>query len=93
MSLSPSEGQSPFSIPFFIRRSQIMGMPVVRFRFSRSQTTTEIDYAEGDTYADLILRCGLIPDTVLIFVGDRSIPEDAVVCEEDVTIEETASRG
>ncbi|KAF1077495.1 hypothetical protein MKMG_01282 [Methanogenium sp. MK-MG] len=70
-----------------------MGMPVVRFYFSRSRTTQEIDYAEGETYADLILRCGLIPDTVLIFAGDRSLPEDAPVCEGEVTIEETASRG
>jgi hypothetical protein len=70
-----------------------MGMPVVRFCFSRSQTLREVTYEEGETYATLILRCGLIPDTVLIFAGDRSLPEDAVVREEEVTIEETASRG
>ena len=68
-------------------------MPVVTFRFSRSQTVQELTYADGETYADLLLRCGLIPDTVLIFAGDRSIPEDAPVSGEDVTIEETASRG
>lgn len=70
-----------------------MGMPVVRFCFSRSGTVTEVSYEEGETYADLLLRCDLIPDTVLIFAGDQSLPEDAVVCEEEVTIEETASRG
>lgn len=68
-------------------------MPVVTFRFSRSQTARELMYEEGETYADLLLRCDLIPDTVLIFAGDRSIPEDAPVSGEDVTIEETASRG
>ncbi|WAI02270.1 thiamine S protein [Methanogenium organophilum] len=68
-------------------------MPVVRFRFSRSQTVSEYVYQEGETYADLLLRCGLIPDTVLIFAGDRSLPEDTPVCEDEVTIEETASRG
>lgn len=68
-------------------------MPVIRFRFSRSQTVSEITYEDGETYADLLLRCGLIPDTILIFDGDRSLPEDAVVCEKEVTIEETASRG
>lgn len=68
-------------------------MPVVRFWFFRSETTQEFIYEEGETYADLLLRCGLIPDTVLIFAGDRSIPEDAPVSGEDVTIEETASRG
>lgn len=69
-------------------------MPVVRFRFFRSQTVLEITYEEGETYADLLLRCNLIPDTILIFAGDRSLPEDAPVCEEEeVTIEETASRG
>lgn len=68
-------------------------MPVVRFRFFRSQTVSEITYEEGETYADLLLRCNLIPDTILIFAGDRSLPEDAPVCEEEVTIEETASRG
>ena len=68
-------------------------MPVVRFRFSRSQTVSEIVYEEGETYADLLLRCGLIPDTVLIFAGDRSLPEDAPVSGEDVVIDETASRG
>lgn len=71
-----------------------MGMPVVRFCFTRSQTVREVAYKEGETYADLLLRCGLIPDTVLIFAeGVRSIPEDATVSGEDVTIEETASRG
>lgn len=70
-----------------------MSMPVVRFLFSRSQTVSEIIYEEGETYADLLLRCGLIPDTILIFSGDRSLPEDAPVCEGEVTIEETASRG
>lgn len=70
-----------------------MGMPVVRFCLSRSQTVTEVTYTDGETYADLLLRCGLIPDTVLIFAGDRSIPEDKPVSGEDVTIEETASRG
>ena len=68
-------------------------MPVVMFRFSRSQTVRELSYEDGETYADLLLRCGLIPDTVLIFAGDRSLPEDMPVCEGDVTIEETASRG
>lgn len=68
-------------------------MPFVRFWFSRSQTVRELSYEDGDTYADLLLRCGLIPDTILIFAGDRSIPEDAPVREEEVTIEETASRG
>ncbi|WFN33906.1 thiamine S protein [Methanogenium sp. S4BF] len=68
-------------------------MPVVRFRFSRSQTVSEIIYEENETYADLLLRCGLIPDTVLIFAGNRSLPEDASVGEGEVTIEETASRG
>ncbi len=68
-------------------------MPVVRFCFSRSRTVREVAYEEGETYADLLLRCGLIPDTLLIFAGDRSLPEDAPVCEEEVTIEETASRG
>jgi len=70
-----------------------MGMPVVRFCFSRSDTITEVSYEEGETYADLLLRCGLIPDTLLIFAGDRSLPEDALVNEVEVTIEETASRG
>jgi len=68
-------------------------MPVVRFWFSRSEAVRDLSYEEGETYADLLLRCNLIPDTVLIFAGDRPVPEDAPVSGEDVTIEETASRG
>lgn len=70
-----------------------MSMPVIRFCFSRSQAVQEVSYEEGESYADLLLRCGLVPDTILIFAGDRSLPEDAPVCEEEVTIAETASRG
>ncbi|MHC1626675.1 MAG: ubiquitin family protein [Methanoculleaceae archaeon] len=51
------------------------------------------DAEEGATYQDVLMACGIIPETVLIFVDGRSIPQDEVVREGEAEIFCTASRG
>ncbi|MGC9435271.1 MAG: thiamine S protein [Methanomicrobiales archaeon] len=51
------------------------------------------DAADGMAYQDLLSECGIIPETVLIFVDGRSVPQDAPVREGEAEIRLTASRG
>lgn len=51
------------------------------------------DAAQGATYQDVLLSCGIFPGTVLVFVDGRSVPQDAPVREGEAVIQVTASRG
>ncbi|MDH7511080.1 MAG: thiamine S protein [Methanolinea sp.] len=64
-----------------------------RFRIIPGEQTVEYTGAEGTTYEDALLSIGIIPDTVLILHGGKSLPQDEVIREEEVDIISTCSRG
>ncbi len=68
-------------------------MPKLALHFIREGEIVETDYEEGDAYQDVLLRLCVIPDTVILLRGETSIPEDAPVEGETVTVMTTASRG
>ncbi len=47
----------------------------------------------GDTYEDALISFGLNPDAALIFVGEKSLPQDKKIEEEEADIFLTSSRG
>ncbi len=68
-------------------------MPKLALHFIREGEIFETDYEEGDAYQDVLLRLCVIPDTVILLRGGTSIPEDAPVEGDTVTVMTTASRG
>ena len=68
-------------------------MPKLTLHFVREGDTIETDYEEGDAYQDVLLRLCVIPDTVIILREGTSIPEDAPVKGDVVTVMTAASRG
>ncbi|KUG18980.1 hypothetical protein ASZ90_011308 [hydrocarbon metagenome] len=64
-------------------------------RFIRIPDGSVLIYSgsEGDTYEDALLSFGINPDTVLIFAGGRSIPQDAAIEKYEVEIFLAGSRG
>jgi sulfur carrier protein ThiS len=53
----------------------------------------EYEGSPGDTYEKALLCLGINPDTVLILLNKKSIPQDAEIKEEVVEILSTCSRG
>jgi sulfur carrier protein ThiS len=53
----------------------------------------EYEGSPGDTYEKALLCLGINPDTVLILLNKKSIPQDAQIKEEVVEILSTCSRG
>ncbi|NTW92254.1 MAG: thiamine S protein [Methanoregulaceae archaeon] len=53
----------------------------------------EYEGTPGDTYEKALLGLGINPDTVLILLNKKSIPQDAEIKEEVVEILSTCSRG
>jgi hypothetical protein len=68
-------------------------MPVLTLHFMREGEVVEADYDEGDAYQDVLLRLCIIPDTVILLKEGTSIPEDAPVAGDVITVMTTASRG
>ena len=68
-------------------------MPTLLLHFIREGEIVEADYDEGDAYQDVLLRLCVIPDTVILLRDGASIPEDAPVEGEAITVMTTASRG
>ncbi|UUX91128.1 thiamine S protein [Methanoplanus endosymbiosus] len=63
------------------------------FTLIKENITEEAEF-EGDTpLSDLMLACGIIPDTVIIELNGRIIPEDELAEEAGYDIITTASRG
>ncbi|HDQ08010.1 MAG TPA: small archaeal modifier protein 2 [Methanoculleus sp.] len=68
-------------------------MPQLLLHFVKEGEIVETDYEEGDAYQDVLLRLCVIPDTVILLRDGRSIPEDAPVEGDVITVMATASRG
>ncbi len=68
-------------------------MPKLAVHFIREGEVVETDYEEGDAYQDVLLRLCVIPDTVILLKEGTSIPEDAPVAGDVITVMTTASRG
>ena len=64
-----------------------------RFVLLPGNEVVEYHGKTGDTYEKALLSLGIIPDTVLILRGKRSIPQDAEIKEECVEVLSTCSRG
>ena len=64
-----------------------------RFHIIPGHQIVEYTGAEGTTYEEALLSIGIIPDTVLILHGGKSLPQDSVIREEEVDIVSTCSRG
>ena len=68
-------------------------MPKLTLHFVREGEIIEAVYEEGDAYQDVLLRLCVIPDTVIILKNGTSVPEDAPVEGDVVTVLSTSSRG
>lgn len=64
-----------------------------RIYFKRENEGCEILFEKGALLSDLLLSKDVIPDTVLIFKDDISVPEDLEAEEADYTVITTSSRG
>ncbi len=64
-----------------------------RFHFRREGRDVIYEVRPGDTYADALLSLCVVPDTVLIFHDNTSLPEDKPIEEDEVDIVTTSSRG
>ena len=64
-----------------------------RIRFKRESKETEYEFYEGEKLSEMLLSFGIIPDTVIILVDGRPVPEDEYIAEAEYVIMETASRG
>jgi len=63
------------------------------FTLTKENLTEEAEF-EGETpLSDLLLTCGIIPDTVIIELNGRIVPEDEPAEEADYYVITTASRG
>ncbi|ADN34973.1 thiamineS protein [Methanolacinia petrolearia DSM 11571] len=64
-----------------------------RVHFKRESKDIEYEFYEGEKLSEMLLSFGLIPDTVIILVDGRPVPEDEYIAETGYVIMETASRG
>lgn len=68
-------------------------MPKLALHFIREGEIVEAHYDEGEAYQDVLLRLCVIPDTVILLRDGKSIPEDAPVVGDAITVMTAASRG
>ncbi|EHQ35208.1 ubiquitin family protein [Methanoplanus limicola] len=64
-----------------------------KFTLTKENITKEAEFEEGTPLSDLLFNCGIIPDTVIIELNGRIIPEDEPAEEADYDVVTTASRG
>jgi sulfur carrier protein ThiS len=63
------------------------------FNLVKENIREEAEFEEGTPLSDLLFNCGIIPDTVIIELNGRIIPEDEPAEEAAYDIITTASRG
>ena len=63
------------------------------FNLVKENIREEAEFEEGTPLSELLLACGIIPDTVIIELDGRIVPEDELAVEAGYDIITTASRG